>query len=247
MELNVKVVADDGRTIRMTVSQAKTVQDIGNTRRGGCSSVVGYRPSTDWIERPVHNIQMITNISVRNLYKRRETALKAIEFGDISRAAADDDVLKDMKVIELMEHFNARKAMEMKTIRNMLDDGPKNAHSQAHDTFYARISGVKIHLVTKKVGKETEVVVNSGYPTLDSIMVPYIELHTTVIKEGVHKPPPNSGAAVRIGRLIEKCLNKRSVVYKTLSLKGDNFEAFRASGKEVLAEDVTRFGDILAS
>ena len=246
MELNVTVTAQDGRQVRMTAAQSQAVQALNNTRRGGCSSVTGYIPSSGWVTSPVHNIQMLTNISVRNLYKRRLAALEEIEYGDISRAAADDEMLKDMKVSELLALFDKRKEMQLKSINNMLSDGPKNAHSTAHDTCYARIGNVKVHLVTEKVKGLMEPVVNSGCVTLASIMVQYLELNTTVVKEGERKVV-KSGAPVRIGNLIERCVNKRSVALKTLSLKEDNFESFHASGQELLPEDVTRFGDILES
>jgi hypothetical protein len=244
MELNVTVVAKDGRSVRMTAAQAQAVEALNNTRKGGCSSVKGYRPTSSWVTPPVHDIQMLTHISISKLYERRAAALTQIEYSDVAEAAAKDPKLKVLSGTVLLEHFEARKKMLTSQLLRSLMDLPKNAHQEAHDRCYARIGDVKIHLDTVKEDGRMEPVITDGCVSLKNIMVPYLELNTVVREPGERKKV-NSGPKVLMGNLIEKCLNKRSVVLKTLSLKDDNFEAFTASHQELLPEEVTRLGDLI--
>jgi hypothetical protein len=246
MELSVRVEAQDGRTVCMTAAQAQAIESLNNTRRGGCSSVKGYRPSTDWITPPVQDIQMLTNISVTKLYERRAKALSAIEYSDVAEAAAKDPKLKELSTAEALNVFAERKAMQLSQVARKLLDVPKNAHQEAHDRCYARIGNVKVHLDTVKFdGRMEPILETDGSVSMKNIMIPYLELNKVVREPGVHKAAPNSKAPVLMGKLIEKCLNQRSVTLKTLSLKGDNFESFHASHQELLPEDVAKFGDLL--
>lgn len=246
MELNVTVTANDGRRVIVTAAQASAIEAMTNTRKGGCASVEGYIPTSNWDVSPVHNIQMITHFSTKKLYQRRLKALQAIQFSDVAENAAKQPKLAALTAAKLLETFETRKAKMVATLENSLDDSaPKNAYQEAHVRCYAYIGDVKVHLRTEMVdGRKEPEPTSDGRVVAESIMVPYLELNTTVVKEGV-RHVTNSGAAVLMSKLIEKCLNKRSVIYKTLSLKEDNFTAFKTDRKVFLPEDVVRFGEVL--
>jgi hypothetical protein len=55
----------------------------------------------------------------------------------------------------------------------------------------------------------------------------------------------NSGAPVRMGNLIESCLNKRSVGLRTLSLKEDNFQEFKIDNRVIEPGELEDFRDLL--
>ena len=242
--LQVTVIAKDGRSVNMTANQADAIQSLSNTRKGGCASVTGYRPSTDWIERPVQDIQMITHFSTANLYARRHKAISELEFKDVAPKLAGTPKIGDLSVEDCVALFEKRKQMLMDSLQTTMDGTGTDAYREGHERCYAYIGDVKVHLVTEKVDGIKEPVMDGLSVVVDTIMVPYLELNTTVRKEGKRKVV-NSGAPVRMTKLIESCLNKRSVVYKTLSLKADNFESLRVDRKEFLPEDVTKFGDLI--
>lgn len=242
-ELDVVVTANDGRSVKMTARQANTIETINNTRKGGCGSVIGYVPTTNWDIPPVQDIQLITHFSTENLYKRRLKALDAIKYADVAPFLGGDEVLRNLTVKECIEIFEARKEKMMESLRKSLDGDRSGAHRQAHDRCYAIVGDVKVHLLTE--GKPAMPIEDAeGNVIVDTIMIPYLELNVTERQKGKRKVV-NSGKDVRIGNLITKCLNKRSEVYKTLSLKEDNFEVFRVDHQEFLPEHVTRFGEIL--
>lgn len=247
MELNVNVVAKDGRTVVMTAAQAKAVESLNNTRKGGCASVIGYQPKTNWITPPVQNIQMLTHFSYNKLIKRKLKALEAIEYSDVALAVANDKKFGAKPAMECLELFTERKQKLIDGIMRNLNDDPKNAQSAAHDRCYAYIGDVKIHLKTEK-DKDglKQPVLGSGVTVLcDTIMVPYLELNVTTIVAGERKTV-NSGPAVLMGNFIEKCMNQRSIGYKTLSLREGNFKELRVDRKKFIPEDVNRFGDLIS-
>ena len=267
MEFNVTLKADDGRMVRMAAHQANAIQTMANTRKAGIASVTGYQPSTNWITPPTQNIQLITHISTENLYKRRLEALQAIEFKDILPLCMDDEILSGAKpdtdkaktmlgVKSLQVLFNARKEQEIASLEKSLasfagETIETDAHREGHTRCYVHFGSVKVNLETEDGmidGKKKKVPVldADGNVMLASIMVPYIELNTTTIIEGERKVV-NSGSSVRMKNIIQRALNKRSTALKTLSLKADNFESFKIDGNELLAEDVARFGDIIAA
>lgn len=261
MEFNVTLKADDGRTVKMAAQQANAIQTMNNTRKAGIASVTGYKPTTGWVKdkNPTQNIQLITHISTENLYKRRLKALQDIEFKDVIVLCADDPVLsgetpdKDGTVYGvqgLAGLFNERKQQEIESLEKSLaafagETIETDNHREAHKRCYAHFGSVKVNLVTEGKPK-MPVIDEDGNVELASIMVPYIELNVTTVTEGERKTV-NSGASVRMKNTIQRALNQRSTQLKTLSLKADNFEAFKIDGNELLAEDVARFGDLLAS
>lgn len=245
MKLNVSVKANDGRHVRVTAEQAQAIEAMTNTRKGGCASVVGYKPSSNYKKSPTQDIQLISHFSVRNLYKRRLQALKGIRFEDLPMdKIMEDEKLSELDIRSLVKLFNERKGQMIHSLEKSLDGDRDDAHRQAHDRCYAHIGDVKVHLKTEKDsnGVKQPVTDEDGYVYCDSIMVPYLELNVKEREAGERKVV-NSGAPVRMSNMIESCLNKRSVRFKTLSLKEDNFEAFHIDHQEFLPEHVANFGE----
>ena len=245
-DLKILMHSTDGRLVKVSGAQAKAIEELAHARNGGCASVIGYRPTSNWVTPPVHDIQLIAKISIKNLYKRRLKALEEIQYGDVAVKVAADDKFGDISAAACVDVFNTSKAKLIESLNRNLDDAPKNAHQEAHARCYAYIGSVKVHLVTTKVDGQMEPVITEGTVMCDNILVPYLELNVTVKQEGERKVV-NSGAPVLMGKFIEGALNKRSVGLKQLSLKDDNFVEFRIDRKSFLPEDVTRFGDILDS
>lgn len=252
MELEVRAIAEDGRTVVMTAAQSNAINQMNNTRKGGCASVIGYCPESNWEDdhRPIQDIQFISHFSTKKLYERRLKALLAITYADVATKVAQDEKFGKKTAGECLEIFNTRKGKLVDSIKRNLDDSPKNAQAEAHVRCYAYIGDQKVHLATvsEKVPGENPIQVpipnDDGSVTVKSIMVPYLELNVKTRVEGVRKTV-KSGAPVLMEKFIKGALNKRSINYRTLSLKDDNFEAYRVDHQEFLPEHVTRFGDFL--
>jgi len=245
MSLLVTLAVDDGRTVSLTPTQAKSIEALTEIRKGGCASVKGYKPVSNWIKSPTHDIQLITRFSTRKLYQRRLKALEAVKYEDVAVAVAKDEKLNALSGAKLLEHFDARKQKLIDSLTRSLEDKPKNAHQEAHERCYAYIDGVKIHLVTETVNKVKQPVLDrDGHCMCASVMIPYLELHVKEVVPGERKIV-NSGPAVLMGNIIESCLNQRSVNYKTLSLKSDNFTSFRVDNNEFLPEHIATYGEVL--
>jgi len=276
MEFDVTLKANDDRMVTMAAQQANAIQQMNNTRKAGIASVVGYRPTTGYLEgkSPVQDIQLITHISIENLYKRRLEALNGVDFADVLPLCMDDDMLSGAipekakkgevgithTVRTLKVLFDDRKGREIISIEKSLaafagEDIVTDNHREAHKLCYVHFGSVKVHLVTEDVSNESGVKGTHKEPVLDSdgnvqlksIMVPYIELNVKTRVEGERKPPTKSGGSVRMHNIIQRALNKRSTSLKTLSLKAENFEAFNIDGTQILAEDVARLGDLIAA
>ena len=240
----VEVESDDGRVVIMSKAQKESIERLAESRRGGLATVYGYKPTSDWVKPPVQNIRMITKFSVEKLYERKIEALKLITVEDIEVQATFDQKLSKLDPKELVTLFNERKAQEIASLQKSLDGNRSDAHRQAHDTFYTKIDGVKIHLQTEKVNGNTRLVENRGMVYASSIMIPYLSVEVETLVEGERKVV-NSGESVRMKNLINECLNKRSVGYKTISLKADNFDKLVLDRKHFLPEEVINFGTLL--
>jgi hypothetical protein len=237
IKMEVTVKATDGRNVLMTPKQAAVIEVLSKARKGGCASVIGYKPSTNWVKQPTHNIQMITNFSYKKLHERRLSALNQVTFLELIPFIAEDPKLSntplnELKVIYVDRVNKIKESMELPD-----DDGEKTAHQEAHTRCYAYVEGIKLHLVTTLVNKIKQPVTKDGKVICDSIMIPYLELKTTVVEQGEYKKV-NSGLPVLMGNAIEHFLNSRCMKYKTLSLKEDNFVSFNIDKQVILSEDI---------
>jgi hypothetical protein len=243
--LNVKrvvVESTDGKEIWVTPAQADILNDLTNAHGGGCASIHGYRPTSGYVESPVVDLQVLTRFSTAKLMMRKLEAIRAIKFQDAMPGILRDEVLSEKNILELKELFDTRHTYEMSTITKTQDGDRSDAHRQGHDRCFATFGdGVKCHLFTEKnpTDKKMYPIKLNGLSVLESIKLPVLELARKVVTEGVSKPKPNSRAPKRMSNVINALLNSRSVGYKTLALKEDNFDKLVISGMEVLPEDVS--------
>lgn len=241
--LNIKrvvVEGTDGKNVWMTPNQAEALSTLTSATPGGCSALHGYVPTSGYITSPVIDLQMITRFSYTKLLERKFTALTAVTFDDVTDAIAREPKLTDLSVEKQVDLFNTRKQKMLDSIDTTKSGDRSDAHRAAHDRCYVQFAnGVKAHLVTEKDSNGImQPVLLNGLPVVDNIMLGYIELNRKVIKAGERKVT-NHGAAVLMDHAIESILNKRSVSYKTVSLKADNFDTLVMSKVEFLPENIS--------
>lgn len=244
--MNKLYTGTDGKQFWVSPQQAEAIESLSETQKGGVATIYGYSSSSGYITRPVEDKTIITRFSTEKLYKRRIAKLNEITLNDILPGVNKDEKLRNLSVAELETAFNERKASLIESMEKTLSGDRSDARREAHDRCYSTVSqGVKVHFVTEKVDGVTVPVLTDGFPTADSIMLSALELSKNVRVKG-EKKPVNSGVPVRVGNLIEKCLNQRSVGFRSLSLKPDNFERLVISRRSFLPEDVEAVGaDVL--
>lgn len=223
-----------------TAEQAATLDAIAQLRKGGIGTVHGYQPASGWVDRPIANIQGIFRFSTERLYQRRIDALDAVDFGTVADAIANNPKLAALATAKARDIFDERKAMLIASLQKTLAGDRSDSYRQGHDRCYATVSdGVKVHFVTEKDGSGImqPITESDGNPIMASIMLPIIELSRKYVREGTRKVV-NSGPAVLMGNAIERALNSRSVSYRALSLKGDNFDRVALGGDVIVPEDV---------
>lgn len=242
------MISNCGKKVSVTQKQKDVIDALIESRKGGCATVHGYVPSTNWVDKPVQNINMITKFSISRLYERKIQALLSMTFEDVFSQTKDDEKLRQLTVEELEALFNERKQKEIDSMTKTLNGVRDDAHRQGHDRLYATFdNGVKINVVSQynKETKQKEPVLNAkGQYSVGGILINYLALNVETVKEGVRKVV-NSGCPVRMSKLIASQLNERSVGIKTLSLKEDNFDKLVISGKKITNDQVEYFGDIL--
>ncbi len=221
-----------------TMEQIAALAILKDTRKGGVASVVGYVPSTNWITKPVQNIQFISRISTERLYKRHIEALNALSYGDIADSIAKDTKLAAMTHTDLLALFESRRDMEVASKEKTLSGDRSGAHRAGHDRCYLSVdTGIKVNLVTEK-GEDglKHPVLTNGFPMVSTIMISAFFLKVTTVKEGTRKTV-NSGAAVRMSDIIKSVLNQAGLNLKMLSLKADNFDRLTIDKNVIVADD----------
>lgn len=231
--------APDGTTFRCTTAQAETLKSLTEIVKGGIGTVHGYVATSGRTKPEKADIQFITAFSIEKLYQRRLAALEGISFDDVRDHANRQEKIKALNEDAQIEIFNARREMEMASLRKTLDGDRSDARRQAHDRVYCRIGpGVKVHYRTTKNDdgiKVPEIV--AGLPVAENILLDILEIDRKVVEPGEYKKV-NSGAPVLMSNAIKKALNMKSLNMKTLSLKEDNFDSLVVSRKSFLPEDV---------
>jgi len=226
----------NGQKVWVSRKFAETIEVMSMMRGGGFAHVVEYEPSTDYVEKPLVNITFISKFSTAKLYERKSVALGKLTFSDLT---IKGDKLETIDGDAQKTLFAECVAKMVGSMQKTLDGDRSDAHRQGHDRCYVVTSqGVKLHLETVK-GPDGHMVpvLTDGHPTAKSIMVPMIETMRSTVKEGVKKTVKN-GAKVQMDKCIERSLNARSVSYRTLSLKEDNFKTLKMDGEEFTVANI---------
>ena len=230
---------ENGERVWISPEMNEALTTLLETRHGGVACVHGYIPTTNYIQPPVIDIQMITRFQYTRLLERRKTALEAITFEDVAPHINPDSILGAKDTDAQRTIFEARKAKEIASIDKTLSGDRSDAHRQAHDRCYTHFgNGIKLHLITEKdEDGYKQPVLMDGYPIADSIMVSHLELNRKVQKDGVIKQV-NSGAPVLMSKAIKRVLNNRSVGLRMLSLRPDNFERLTIDRQSIIPEQM---------
>lgn len=235
---NVLVSDINGNQVWVTPKQLNVLNILESTNKGGCASIRGYVPTTNYDVSPVVDIQFISRFSTERLYQRKMEALQGITFEDVSQH------LTDPKLAALDESaqraaFDSRKQFLIDSLQKTVDGDRSDSHRQGHDRCYVFFAdGVKGNLVTEKGPQGYRVpVLTNGFPTVQSIMVSHLELNRKVISEG-QRTVRNSGVPVLMGKAIERVLNQRSVGIRMFSLKADNFEKLVIDNNVIVPDDI---------
>ena len=222
-EIRKEITSIDGKVVIVTDAQFHAIAELQKCRSGGMATVHNYKPSTGIIEQPIHNITMITKISVKALYERKINALKLVNFEDIAKLSKDDEKLNKLPASELLELFNIRRDMQIKSMEKTLAGDRTDNYRKAHDENYAHFA---------KGFKANVTLLENGKYIIKSILLTYLELNKKVITKGSYKIV-NSGVKVLMSNLIKKLTNQKSHGIKTLSLKEDNFTSLKIDRKEL--------------
>ena len=229
-------ISNNGQDFLCSPRQAAALELLMDSNAGGFASVKGYVSESGKIEPETADITFISRFSVENMYKRTIAALESLTMNDIMDDVRDNPKIKAMSTDDLYAAFDDRKATLIASMRKTLDGVRDDARRQAHDRCYHTLTtGVKVHFVTEKIGKETVPVLTDGLPVVKSIMLNILQVSKNVTKPGVYKVV-NSGVPVILSNAITKHLPK-SCKMKALSLKEDNFESLKLAGLEYLPED----------
>ena len=231
----------DGNAFRCTETQREALESLSVARAGGIATVYGYSPSTDYVTRPVQDIQLLTRFSTKRLYERKLAALLDITFSAVKANVANDPILSALSDDAALELFSARKGMLVESLSKSIEGTDRSdAHRQGHDRCYARVAdGVRVHFVTEKDSDGImQPVLTDGLPTVASIMLNALFLNVETRVKG-EKKVKKSGAPVLMGNAIENLLNQKSVGFRALSLKEDNFDRVVVSRKSYLPEEVS--------
>lgn len=232
----------NGTKFRATAAQAQAIEALSKARAGGLARVYGYKPTSGYVsgKGPTVDIEMLTRFSTERLYQRKAAALSDITFSDVREHIKADPVLNALSEIELQDIFNTRKSAEVASMaKTLTSDDRSDAHRAGHDRCYAKVAdGIRVNYVTEKVDGLQQPVLTDGLPTVAAILVNYLEINKETIVPGEYKVV-NSGAPVRMSNCIDKVLNQRSVGFKMLSLKEDNFDRLTMSRATYLPEDVS--------
>lgn len=230
------ILTINGQRVWATEAQYDAMMVLNDTRKGGMATIHSYVPETNWKERPVQNIQFISRFSTLKMYERQIAALKALRFDQL-------DLSKEPKLATLSEDdareiFQQRKEKEITSKEKTLSNDRSDAYRQAHDRNYIQVSeGIKVHLITEKDDDGLKhPVLTDGLPAVSSIMVSAIFLNTTTIKEGTRKVV-NSGAPVLMSNAIQDAINRPGLVFRSLSLKADNFESLTIDKETVVPDE----------
>lgn len=206
----------------------------------GFATIHGYKPTTNWATVPVQDINFNFGFLTSRLYKAQREAVSTMTLADLDSKMLTKWIPSKGKdsFATAEEQFDHCKEKMIGTIGASLTGELDNAHTEAHTECYCTVrNSIKVHFVTETIeledGRKVKrpVLGDDGLPTVASILIPYLERHTTTIVEGVRKEV-KSGSKVLMDKAIEYSLPK-SLKFRMVSLKEDNFDDLKMSGETI--------------
>ena len=232
----------NGEKLWVSRKQFGTLGVLQATRKGGCASVIGYRPTTGYVEgeSPVQDIQFISRFSTEALYERRREALEALDFATVAPKVTTDPKLAIMPFAEVQNLFESRRADEIASIEKTQAGDRSDSRREAHDRCYRPFApGIVLHLKTAKRNGIMEPVYgpDGEHFVVGSIMLGAIFLNVTTREEGTRKVV-NSREPKRMSNIITAAIAQPGTVYRRLALKDDNFDELRIDGEAIVPEEL---------
>jgi hypothetical protein len=219
----------NGKIVMVSQKILDELEILAQTHKGGFATINGYVSTSKRVTPEVANINFTSRYSNANLLKKRLDVLSSVQFSDLT--------LKGEKLTSLSkeaqkEQFDTCKAIMVESANKTLNGDRSDSYRQAHDNFYIQITeGVKVKLMTEKVGKETKLVTMNGLPIASHVMVMALEIGRTIIEKGEYKKV-NSGPKVLMDQAINKVLKDRGVkTPKSLSLESGKYEYMKISNE----------------
>jgi len=245
LTLNISEGRGNFKTFNCTNKQAQAIAQLREAHKG-FAAVKGYIPSTSWTVRPVQNIQMIIGFVTSRLYKRQVTAMRELTIDDLNTSKWIPSKGKN-SCATAQEQFDFCIALAAEQKSKSLAGELENAHTTAHKRNYLTISNsIKVNFVTEKInGLQIPVLDANGIPTVDSILVPYLEIKTVTVEAGERKNV-NSGSKVLMDQAINQALSKR-LAFKQISLKDDNFDSLTVGRENISSEGLSGAVKIMES
>lgn len=225
------------KTFHCTNKQAQAIAQLREAHKG-FAAVQGYRPKTNWVKSPKQNISMQIGFITSRLYVRQINVMAELSLADLNLSKWIPSKGKNA-CATAEEQFKFCVNLMMEKKNESLKGELENAHTAAHKRNYLTIANsIKVNYITEKNdGIELPILDVEGIPTVESILVPYLELKTVTVEDGERKTV-NSGSKVLMDNAIDRALGKR-YAFRMLSLKDGGFESLRVGGEEILSKGLS--------
>lgn len=236
--MNLQLATFNGHSFHATRAQIEALETLASTNGGGIAVVHGYVSESDRITPETADITFISRFSVTRLYERRIKALESLTYEQCEPHMHDScRATRAHEIPGVIKAFNDRREFMIASCRKTLAGDRSDAHRQGHDRCYTRVTeGVRVNFKTVPDAQGIKQPVTlDGHPIAETILVDMIEISKRVTVPGEYKKK-KSGVPVLMENAMMAVLPK-SVKFKCLSLKENNFERLTIGGHEMLPEE----------
>lgn len=231
---------NSGNPVHVSEQMAHAIEAMKRVNQNGLGIIKGYIPKTNYITRPVVNIQFMTNINYHKLVERQKRFTERVKLED-ARKFMTSEKFDSVSDDDLQATFDQRKQKLIESYDKTLSGDRTDSHRQAHDRNYRYFDGgIKVNLITEKndEGVQEPVLDSKGIPTARAIILTVIELDRETVKKG-EKKKVNSGVPVLTGNAINDVLREqRTPFVTTLTLNDENFDSIVVSGQKLERHDL---------
>ena len=219
-----------GKKVILSAKIEQALAIACEARKGGFATIHGYVPSTDYIVKPIVNINFTSRFSYTNILEKKNEAMAKVRFEDVSMK---NPKLSSLSIEEQKKLFIVAKGEMSASAEKTLCGVREDAHRVAHDTFYVPcVEGVKVKLKTQKIGSDTVLVEENGCYIGENVSILAMERSRVIVKEG-EKKVINSQAKTIMKQEIERAYKDKDFRVITFALKEDNFDSLKIGGNEI--------------